>query len=154
MNHLATSAPSSSMVNRHNTPTPGSPSSNPSSIMTSPSAPTSAAAQHSFTLTPLGPHISSGPYGGIPSGSSVPSSSYFPPPGCPSNPSTRYGNTNPQQQHNFDASSFHNTWNTPFGGAGIPRTNYNGIQGFMSGQNQVKSLQNITRKCLFPTINW
>ena len=131
MNHAATAASSSSMVVRHTTPTPGSPSSNPSSIMASPSAPTSAA-QHSFTLTPLGPHISSG-YGGI-SGSSV-SSSYFPP-GCASNPPTRYGNTN-QQQHNFEGSSFHNTWTTPFGGAGIPRTNYNGIQQFMSGQNQV-----------------
>ena len=131
MNQLATSAPSSSMVVRQTTPTPGSPSSNPSSIMASPSA-SSSAAQHSFTLTPLGPHISSG-YGGI--GGSSSSSNYFPP-GCANTPSARYGNTH-QQQHNFEGSSFHNTWTTPFGGAGIARTNYNGIQQFMSGQNQV-----------------
>ena len=96
--------------------------------MASPGAPTSAA-QHSFTLTPLGPHISSG-YGGI-SGSV--GSTYFPA-GCASN-SNRFGNTN-QQQHNFDG-SFHSTWTAPFGGAGIGRTNYNGIPQFMSGQNQV-----------------
>ena len=97
--------------------------------MASPNASTSSA-QHSFTLTPLGPHISSG-YGGI-SGSA--SSSYFPP-GCGSTSASRFGNPN-QQHHNFDG-SFHSTWTTPFGGAGIGRTNYNGIPQFMSGQNQV-----------------
>ena len=129
INHPSTAA-SSSMVLRHSTHTPGSPSSNPSSIMASPNASTSSA-QHSFTLTPLGPHISSG-YGGI-SGSA--SSSYFPP-GCGSTSASRFGNPN-QQHHNFDG-SFHSTWTTPFGGAGIGRTNYNGIPQFMSGQNQVR----------------
>ena len=118
------------MVNRHTTPTPASPSSNPSSMMASPGAATTAA-QHSFTLTPLGPHISPG-YGAM-SGTGVVGSTYFPP-GCPSS-SNRFGNTN-QQQHNFDG-SFHSTWTTPFGGAGLARPNYNGIPQFMSGQNQV-----------------
>ena len=89
-----------------------------------------SSAQHSFTLTPLGPHISSG-YGGI-GGSG--SSSYFSP-GCGNNSGNRFGNPN-QSHSNFDG-SFHSTWTTPFGGAGIGRTNYNGIPQFMSGQNQV-----------------
>ena len=107
----------------------GSPSSNTSSIMASSNATTSSA-QHSFTLTPLGPHISSG-YGSI-GGSG--GSNYFPP-GCGSNSGSRFVNPN-QQHHNFDG-SFHSTWTTPFGSAGIGRTNYNGIPQFMSSQSQV-----------------
>jgi len=125
VNHPSTAA-SSAMVMRQ---TQGSPSSNSSSIMASSNASTSSA-QHSFTLTPLGPHISSG-YGSI-GGSG--SSTYFTP-GCGSNSGSRFVNPN-QQQHNFDG-SFHSTWTTPFGSAGIGRTNYNGIPQFMSSQNQV-----------------
>jgi len=75
--------------------------------------------------------MSSG-YGAM-TGTGVVGSTYFPP-GCASS-SSRFGNTN-QQQHNFDG-SFHGTWTTPFGAAGLARPNYNGIPQFMSGQNQV-----------------
>ena len=132
------------MALRHSTQTPVSPSSNPSSIMASPNA-SSSSAQHSFTLTPLGPHISSG-YGGI-SGSA--SSSYFPP-GCGSTSGSRFGNPN-QQHHNFDG-SFQSSWTTPFGGAGIGRTNYNGIPQFMSGQNQVRWIHNIVNWSVFTVL--
>ena len=130
MNQASNSATSPSIVNRHNSNTPGSPSSNSSSVMTSPSAPTPAG-QHSFTLTPLGTHLSSG-YGGI--GGTV-GGSYFTP-GCGNNPSRFGGSSQQQQQHNFEG-AFPSTWTAPFGGAGIARANYNGIPQFMSSQNQV-----------------
>ena len=120
----ATATNSSPMVVQNTTSTAVSPSSNLPSMM----AAATASSQHSFTLTPL-PHIPSG-YSGM----AAPGvgSSYFPS-GC-SGSSARFGNAN-QQHHNFDG-SFHSTW-TPFGSAGIVRPNYNGIQGFMSGQSQV-----------------
>ena len=127
------------MAIRHTTPTSGSPSSNPSSILASPIAPTTTA-QHSFTLTPLGPQISSGYGGGI----SGPGGSTYFPPGC-ANTSSRF--TNPSQQpHSYDG-SFHNSWTAPFGGAGIGRTQYNAIPQFMTGQNQVGIL-----RCFFVNV--
>merc|ERR1711974_574859 len=87
--------------------------------MTSPSAPTPAG-QHSFTLTPLGTHLSSG-YGGI---SGTVGGSYFTS-GCGSNASRFGGSNQQQQQHNFDG-AFPSTWTAPFGGAGIARANYTG----------------------------
>lgn len=125
VSHATTAATnSSSMVVQNSPSTAVSPSTNSPSMM----AAATASSQHSFTLTPLS-HIPSGYSGMCAPGVG---SSYFPS-GC-SGSSVRFGNAN-QQHHNFDG-SFPSTW-TPFGGAGMVRPNYNGIQGFMSGQNQV-----------------
>ena len=127
VNNASTAAISSSMVIHHTNSTSVTPSSNSSSMMSSPHAVTTTA-QQSFTLTPLGPHVSPG-YGSM-SGTGIVGSAYFPP-GCASS-SGRFGNTN-QPQHSFDG-PVHSTWTTPFGG---PRTHYNGMPQFMNSQNQV-----------------
>ena len=118
------------MVVQPITPASNRPSSTAQTMMASAVA-AGHAPQHSFTLTPLGPHIPSG-YSTV-TGANI-GGGYFPPSSA-AGTAARFGNTT-HQHHNFDG-SFAGAWSAPFGGTGLARPAYNNMPQFISGQNQV-----------------